>query len=143
MRRRGGDHQQHRPDLDQHDHGVETRAPFDAQRQQAGDAQTAEHREKIDAKPFASARRALRPDGKLDSEQPQQRLEITGPADRHDRDDQRIFEQQIPADDPGDEFAKHRVSIGVGAAGDWNHRGEFGVAQGGRAAGDAGDDEGQ
>jgi hypothetical protein len=45
-------------------------------------------------------------------------LQVARPADRYDGDHQRIFEQKIPADNPCDEFAKHGVSIGVGAAGE-------------------------
>ncbi len=52
-----------------------------------------------------------------------------------------VFENQIPADDPGDQFAHGRVGISVGAAGDGNHRREFGVTKAGKRAADAGDDK--
>ena len=51
-------------------------------------------------------------------------------------------ENQIPADDPGENFAERGVGVGVGAAGDGRHRREFGVAQGGERAAQAGDGEG-
>ena len=40
-----------------------------------------------------------------------------------------VFERQVPADDPGENFAQRGVGVGVGAAGQRNQRGEFGVAQ--------------
>ena len=41
-----------------------------------------------------------------------------------------IFENQVPADDPGDEFAHGGVSVSVGAARNRNHCCELGVANG-------------
>ena len=46
----------------------------------------------------------------------------------------RVLEDQVPADDPGDEFAHGRVSVGVGRAGDGDHAGEFGVAKSSESA---------
>ena len=45
-----------------------------------------------------------------------------------------VFENQIPADDPGDQFAEGRVGVGVGRAGNRNHRRELGVAEPGERA---------
>ncbi len=52
-----------------------------------------------------------------------------------------IFQQQIPADDPGEEFAQGRVSVGVCRARHGHHRGEFSIAERGKGAGAAGDDK--
>ena len=52
-----------------------------------------------------------------------------------------VLEDQVPADDPGDEFAHGGVGVGVGAAGDGDHGGEFGVAEAGEAADDGDEDE--
>ena len=52
-----------------------------------------------------------------------------------------VFEDQVPTDDPGDEFAHGGVGVGVGAAGDGNHGRKFGVADGCEAAGDGDQDE--
>ena len=68
--------------------------------------------------------------------------EIARPADRHRRSGGEIFQHQVPADDPGEEPAHRRVGVGVGAAGDWDHRGVFGVAQAGEEAAKARDREG-
>src|ERR1700744_6400359 len=53
-------------------------------------------------------------------------------ADGHIAD--RIFENQVPADDPGNEFAHGGVGVGVGAASDGDHGGELGVANRSEAA---------
>ena len=53
-------------------------------------------------------------------------------AHRHVAD--RIFENEVPSDDPGDQLAHRSVGIGVGASGDRNHRSKFGIAQGGEGA---------
>ena len=60
--------------------------------------------------------------------------------DRHVGDG--VFEDQVPADDPGEDLAQGRVGVGVGAAGDRNHRRQFGVAQRREAAGDRHQQEG-
>ena len=53
-------------------------------------------------------------------------------ADGHVAD--RVFQNQVPADDPGDQFAHGGVGIGVRAARNGDHRGELGVADRGKAA---------
>ena len=45
-----------------------------------------------------------------------------------------VLEDQIPADDPGDELAERGVGVGVGRAGDGNHGGQLGVAEAGERA---------
>ena len=47
-----------------------------------------------------------------------------------------VFEDEIPADDPGDDFAHGGVGVGIRAAGNRNHRGEFGVTDGSKPAHD-------
>src|SRR5579871_3925645 len=54
-----------------------------------------------------------------------------------------VLEDEVPADDPGDEFAHGGVGVGVSAAGNGDHRGEFGVADGSKAADDRDEDEGK
>ena len=60
--------------------------------------------------------------------------------DRHVAD--RIFENQIPADDPGDDLAESRVGISVGGTGNRNHGGELAVTKRREPAGERRDDEG-
>ena len=76
--------------------------------------------------------------------QPRQQLHHVGrPAGSHRRGAEGIFQNQVPADDPGEEFAQGRVAIGVGRSGDGNQRGEFGVTQAGESARNPGKDERQ
>ncbi len=49
-----------------------------------------------------------------------------------------VFQDKVPADDPGENLAQRGVAIGVGRTGNGYQRGEFGVTQAGEAAGDAG-----
>ena len=64
-------------------------------------------------------------------------VEILAPRNRHGRSTHGILEDQVPADDPGDELAHRGVRIGVRAAGDRDHRGEFGVAKPGEGTANA------
>ena len=56
--------------------------------------------------------------GKDDPELVEQRDEVARPADRHRRRPERVFEDQVPADDPGDELAERGVGVGVSGPGD-------------------------
>ncbi len=47
-----------------------------------------------------------------------------------------VLQNQVPADDPGHQFAQSGVGVGVSRAGDGNHRGQFGVAKPGEDADD-------
>src|ERR1700676_946793 len=42
----------------------------------------------------------------------------------------RVFEDEIPTNDPGDEFAHGGVRVGIGAARDRNHGGELRITDG-------------
>ena len=55
-------------------------------------------------------------------------------ADRHVADG--IFQDEIPTDDPGDQLAHGGIGVGVGAAGDGNHRRQLCVAEPGEGADD-------
>ena len=70
-------------------------------------------------------------------------VQIVGKADgdRHVGDG--VFENQIPADHPGEDFAQCGVSVSVGAAGDGDHRREFGVAERGETTNERGDEKRQ
>jgi hypothetical protein len=61
------------------------------------------------------------------------------PADRDRRRRQRVLEDQVPADDPGDQLAERGVRVRVGRARDRHRRGELGVAQPRQRADDAGE----
>jgi len=55
----------------------------------------------------------------------------------------RVLENEVPAYDPGDEFTHRSVRVGVRAAGNRNHGGQFGVANRCESAHDRHQDEGQ
>ncbi len=62
-------------------------------------------------------------------------------ADGHVADS--VFQDQVPSDNPCDEFSHRRVSVGVRAAGNRNHGGKLGVAHRCESAGDGDQDEGE
>ena len=76
-----------------------------------------------------------------DAEVVQEAHDVARPADGDGGGAERVFEDQVPADDPGDELAHRRIGIGVGAARDRDGGGHLGVAEPGEGAGDAGEDE--
>ncbi len=53
-----------------------------------------------------------------------------------------VFEDEVPADDPGDELSHDGVGVGVGGAGDGDHAGELGVTEAGETTDDGDEDEG-
>ena len=69
-------------------------------------------------------------------------LEIARPGDRHGGVADGVFEDQVPADEPGGQFAQRGVGIGIGRAGDRHHGRELGVAERGEPAGHRHDEEG-
>ena len=72
----------------------------------------------------------------MQSEAFQQLVEITGPAGGDGGCLQRIFQNQIPADHEGDQFAEREIRIRIGGTGDRCHRGEFRIAQAGKTTAD-------
>src|SRR6185369_841656 len=69
-----------------------------------------------------------------DAESFEQCVEVIAPRDRDGDVPNGILEDQIPSDDPRDEFAKRRVGIGVRTACLRDHRRKFRVAEGGKRA---------
>src|SRR5437588_11029088 len=53
-----------------------------------------------------------------------------------------IFDNQVPADDPGKEFAEGGIAIGIGGAGHGNNRGKLGVPKAGKDASGTSKNEG-
>ena len=88
------------------------------------------------------ARRRAHPHRQVDAGAREQPLHVAAPADGHRHRADRVFEDQVPADDPGEQLAQRRIGVGVGAAGDRNHRGELGVAERREPAGQAGEEVG-
>ena len=73
--------------------------------------------------------------GSVEPEDADEVLEVVRPAVGHRGRGHGVLEDQVPADDPGEQLAQGGVGVGVGGAGDRHHRGELGVAQRGEDAG--------
>src|SRR5262249_51610235 len=85
--------------------------------------------------------------GYVQAEDAEEVLEVMRPAVRDRRGADGVLQDQIPADDPGEDLAERRVRVDVRRAGDRDHRGELRVAERGEDAGRArheeGDDDGR
>jgi len=79
--------------------------------------------------------------GRIDAEPVEEIYDVSGKADTDTHVAEGVFENQIPADDPGDEFAERGVGVGVGRAGNGNHGGQFGVTKAGEDADDGYENE--
>src|ERR1051326_1509683 len=64
----------------------------------------------------------------------QKRERVSGPTNRYGCGAYGIFQDQVPADDPREELADRRISVSVGAAGNWDHGSKFRVAEPGKGA---------
>ena len=78
----------------------------------------------------------------MEAEPVEQIDNVGGKADAHSHVGAGILKDQIPADDPGDEFAHGGVGVGVGRAGDGNHGSEFGITEAGERTDKRDQDEG-
>src|SRR5258708_40088857 len=84
----------------------------------------------------------LRKDGgDVNSQITEQLREISGPSDGYRGTANDILQEQIPADDPGDEFSQGGIGVGISAPGHWKQRCKFGVAKGGTKAAQRRDNE--
>jgi hypothetical protein len=85
------------------------------------------------------------PSWQIDADAGEQRIEVAAPGDRNGDVANRVLEDQIPADDPRDQFTERRIRIRVGTPRLRNHRRQFGVAErrerAHRAEQDEGDDQ--
>ena len=96
----------------------------------------------VSARPLAVSPYRRRPSLRQDeSELCELRLQISGKADADGYVADRVFQNQIPADDPGKDFAERGIAIRVGRTGDGDHRGQLGVTEPGEGAGDSHQDE--
>ena len=138
--------------FDGDDEVVEPRRLPDAYHQQRRDEDDDDHRRDVEDRTgrrprtgvgVVAQRRRDQFRRQIEAKIPGKADEIARPSNR-DRDRAyRVFEDQVPADDPGDEFAERRVGIGIGAAADRNGRRHLGVAQPGECAGDGTEHERQ
>ncbi len=83
------------------------------------------------------------PSRQVDADAAEERVGVAGPRDGDGRVADGVLEEEVPADDPGDQLAQRRVGVRVGAARHGDHRGELGVAERREAADDRGQHERQ
>ena len=126
---RKGENAKHcqRCDFDQHKDGVEARALLGSDDQQDCDKAGDDRRRKIEDTPAERPRRERRWND--DSPALHQSDEVAGPADCDGGSADGIFENECPADHPREQLAHDGIGVGVGGAGDGNHRGELGIAE--------------
>jgi len=80
---------------------------------------------------------------KVDAEPIEQIDKMRGEADADAHVGEGVFEDEIPADDPGDEFAHGGVGVGISRAGDGDHAGELGVAEASEGTDDGDEQHGE
>ena len=91
----------------------------------------------IRARPSAGSPDRSRPFiGKVNSEDCQLRFRIAAEAHGHGDVADHVFKNQVPANDPGENFSEGGVGVGISAARDGDHRSQFGIAKSGEAARD-------
>src|ERR1019366_4835005 len=81
--------------------------------------------------------------GHDDAKVVQERYDIARPADGDGDGPDGVFEDQVPTDDPGEQFAQSGIAVSVGAAGHWDERGELAVTERGEDRSHAGQYERQ
>jgi hypothetical protein len=130
------DERDNRDDLRDDQHGVGARRFTNADREQPGDDEDDECRDQVDLRmrevePAICERdvRRLRPDRHVEARPGEQRLQISRPRCRGRRHADAVLEDQVPADDPRDDFTERGVRVGVRAAGDRHHRGQLRVTE--------------
>ena len=151
------DEQAEHQELDHHEHVVGARALAHAKQQQPGDQADDHERGHVDqdrnpgdvgggveqavSRGISAEQRGAitgrQKIGEVHAERAEKRLEVVAPGDRHGDVPHRVLENQVPADDPGNQLAERRVGIRVRAPRLGNHGGQFGVAEAGERAADA------
>ena len=81
--------------------------------------------------------------GKVDSHAREQLHHVSGPAGSHCRGAESVFQDQIPADDPGEDFAQRGIPVSVGRSRDGNQGCKLRVAEASKRTGDSGEGEGE
>src|SRR6185437_5071069 len=89
------------------------------------------------------ARSAGQLGAEADAEVLQKTKHITAPPGGHSGGAEGILQDQVPANDPGENLTQSGVAVSVGRAGDGNHGGELGVAEAGENAANPGNDKGK
>ena len=126
VRRAAKNHNQDDADLDDDDGRVDVRGLPDADHDQHGDRGRDNHGRQVDDRIRAAAshidhgagRRGKRRRKADADEVVKETREVARPPDGDSCRAERIFEDEIPADDPGNELAERRIAVRVGGTGD-------------------------
>ena len=140
---RRGDHDEDHDggELDEHHRRVEPGRFAHADGQQHRQQQHDDHGRHIDD---AAVERCVgQRVRQMQAEEFEDLAEISGPADGDGGGGDGVFQDQVPADDPRDQFADAGIGIAVGAARAADGARELGIGERGEGAGDAGNDERQ
>ena len=127
-----------RADLHGHDHVIGFGGFSDSTHEQYGQEENDEERRNIEDRAGPMSRfpdRAGPAIRQVHSKRGELRFGVGAEADRDDDIADGVFENQIPADDPGEDFAQRGVGIGIGAAGDGDHGGQLRVTKTGKTTG--------
>ena len=127
-------------ELDADEDAVELRALLRAADQQDGEQERDEDGGDVDD--AAVCRHMRERVARVDAGREQQARDVAGPARGDGARGDGVLEDEVPADDEGDEFAERGVGVGVGAARRRHDGGEFRVGEARERAGEAGDHEG-
>ena len=135
------DNDEHREGEQLHDdqQGVEVRAFASAVDQKPGDHRDDEDGGQVDDPAELGPLDERR--GKRGVDARQEPCGVAGPSDRDRADDEAVFEDQRPADDPGDQLAEDDVAVGVGASRGGIHGRHLGISERGERADHARDGE--
>ena len=143
MRGAKEDHQQHDSDFENDNHIVELGrfgCSAHKQKRQQKDDRRRRHVEEPARRRQPCARDRRRD---LDVQILHDAGEVAGPADRHRRRAGGIFENEIPADDPGEYLSERDIGVCVRAARHRNERRKLRIAQRDEGAGDTRQNEGK
>jgi len=155
-----GHHEDH---LEQHHRGVQRGALAHAAHEHDGERRHDHHGRQVEAHDERAERRVQRgrdgaqgrivrdglevrrhPRGEVDAEgAAQERAEIVGPALRDVDVADGVLDDEVPADDPGEDLAERDVGVGVGAARDRHEGRDLRVAERAQAARDGREQVGQ
>ena len=130
--RSADDEERNHRELDRDNDIVEAGGFLNADHQQGRDGGDDRHRRQIDDRTRGRPRARGRVIGQRGRDQLRRQMnaetaehadEIARPADRHRGRADGVFQDQVPADDPGDQLAHRGVGVSVRAARNRNHRG--------------------
>lgn len=75
--------------------------------------------------------------GDIDAEVVEEFYGVARPSNGDGGGGEEVFQDKVPADDPGEQFAEASICVGIGAACGGNHSGVFGVTEAGKETADA------